>query len=213
MSLFCQCPRGAALEDITIDDCPSDLGQIQKVAFQRVFSTGTTKNTIANPLLLASWTPLLAAADGTKVVPTPYMNAPESEPGAQRSYGGGNETLGGVEINIGREATSFTAKFLSIAQKTITQLKEYQCENTGVWLFDEFGNIGCIVDDPETPTTYYPVPIVVKSLFVGDKKFGGLENPDDNMISWKLAPNWSNNFVIVSPTDFNPLTDLATPAS
>ena len=211
MSLLCNCPAGAALENIPISDCPESLGQVQKVIFQRIFSTGTTKNSFtiatADPKLLASWSPLLAAADGTKVVPSPYIQAPTTEPGAARTYGGGNETLGGVELVIGREATSFTGNILRSAQKTIKAMKNYMCENVGVYLVDEFGRIAGLVDDVTTPTKFFPIPI--SALFVGDKSLGGLENPDMNAVSWKFFPNWSDNLAIYTPTDFNPLTDLA----
>lgn len=211
MGQVCACPRQAAIGDIDIPECSENFGQFQKGAFQRVNSAVGVKNTIADPTVLASWTPLLAAADGTKVVVTPYINAPELEPGAPRTYGGGNETLGGAEEVIGRESSAMTAKFTAIPQLTIKQVKEMQCEHVGIWMFDEYGNIGCIADDPATPTEYYPVPIQARSLFIGDKKLGGLEAPDENAIQWSLAPNWSDNFVIVAPADFNPLTDLVAP--
>jgi hypothetical protein len=211
MSLLCNCPESAAIPNVPISDCPVAFGQTQKAILQRVFSTGTTKNTIADPTLLASWAPLLAAADGTKVVQTPYLTAPETEPGAARTFGGGNATLGGIEITIGREPTPFTGTILRNPQDTIKALKNYQCENVGVWLVDEYGRIGCLVDDHDTPTTYYPIP--VSGFFVGDKDLGGLEEADLNAIMWKFFPNWSDQFVIVTPADFNALTDLVTPTS
>lgn len=213
MSLLCNCPAGASLDDIPLSDCPESLGQVQKVIFQRIFSTGATKNAFtseASPMLMASWTPLLAAADGTKAVQSPYLQAPTTEAGAARTYGGGNETLGGVELIIGREPTSFTANILRSAQKTIAAMKKYMCENVGVFLVDEFGRIACLVDDVDAPTEYFPIPI--QGLFVGDKSLGGLEAPDMNVVSWKFFPNWSDNLVIVTPTDFNALNDLVTPA-
>lgn len=213
MSLLCNCPQDAAIADIPISECPESIGQVQKVIFQRIFSTGSTKNKFviasANPNVLASWTPLLAAADGTKVVQSPYLQAPTTEPGAARTYGGGNETLGGVELIIGREPTSFTGNILRASQDTIAALKQYQCENVGVFLVDEHGRIAMLVDDRTTPTAYFPIPI--SALFVGDKSLGGLEAPDMNVISWKFFPNWSDNLVLISPTDFNALSDLVTP--
>jgi len=211
MTLLCNCPLDAALNDIPLSECLEDLGQVQKAVLQRVFSTGGTKNTIADPTAQADWTPLLAAADGTKVVQTPYLNEPVTEPGAARTYGGGNATLGGIEIAIGREPTSFNASILRSPQNTIAALKNLQCENVGVYLIDEHGRIGCLADDIDTPTTYYPIP--VSGLFVGDKNLGGLETPDMNAIMWKFFPNWSDKFVVVTPTDFNALTDLVTPIS
>lgn len=213
MSLLCNCPAGAALADIPISECPESFGQVQKVIFQRIFSTGSTKNSFvaatADPKLKASWTPLLAAADGSKVVQSPYIQAPTTEAGAAKTYGGGNETLGGIEIIIGREPTSFTGNILRSTQDTITALKTFMCETVGVYLVDEFGRIGALVDNRTTPTMYFPIPI--QGLFVGDKSLGGLEAPDMNVVSWKFFPNWSDNLVILTPTDFNALTDLATP--
>lgn len=162
-----------------------------------------------DPKLLATWTALLAAADGTKVVQSPFLQAPTSEPGAARTYGGGNETLDGIEIIIGREATTFSANILNHSQDTIKALKAMMCENVGVFLIDEFGNIGLQSDGESPIVDYYPTPI--RSLFVADKSLGGLENPDMNGISWKFLPNWSDNLVVITPTDFNALQDLVTP--
>lgn len=209
---ICKCPAATALTDIPAVTCTESFGQIQKVAFQRIYSSGTTKNSFTTSAAIdkkASWTALLSANDSTKVVVSPYIQAPTSEAGAARTFGGGNETLGGVEEIIGREPTSFSAVLRRIPQNVIKALKELQCEswadNLGVYLFDENGNIEAIQDETVT-TTYYPIPI--RSLFIGDKTHGGLEEPDSNAISWTFLPNYSDNLKIVAPDDFNPLTDL-----
>ena len=199
------------MPDVPLSDCPESFGQIQKVAFQRLESAAGVKNEFdtesKNITKKASWTPLLEASDGTKVVVSPYIQAPTTEPGAARTYGGGNETLGGIEITIGREPTAFTGTLLQENAATIKALKEMQCEGSlGVYLFDENGDIGAIADDPTTPTKYSPIPIY--AFFVGDRTLGGLEAPDSNAIQWNFMPNWSDNLVRVKPTDFNPLTDL-----
>jgi hypothetical protein len=211
MALICKCPAGAALPDVPVSNCGETFGQIQKVAFQRLTKADGTKNSFTTQkaiTLLASWTPLLSAADDTKVVVSPYIQAPTAEAGAARTFGGGNETLGGVEEIVGREPTPFTGVIRKSAQSTIKALKEMQCEswgdNLGVFLFDENGAIGAI-EDASTAGTYYPIPI--RSLFVGDKTLGGLEAPDSNAISWSFLPNWSDDLAIVAP-EFNPLTDL-----
>lgn len=209
--ITCPCPANAALTTIPAQGCAENFGQIQKVAFQRLGNAGT-KNSFTSSSdikLLASWTALMAAADSTKVVVSPYIQAPTTEAGAARTFGGGNETLGGVEQVIGREPTSFNGVIRSVQQSIIKAMKDLQCEasadNLGVFLFDENGNI-CCVQDATTATTFYPIPI--RSLFIGDKSFGGLEAPDSNAISWSFLPNYSDHLAIVSPTDFNPLTDL-----
>ena len=210
--ISCKCPAATAITSIPAITCPESFGQIQKVAFQRIYSSGSTKNsftTLADIKLLASWTALLSAADSTKIVVSPYIEAPTAEAGAARTFGGGNESLNGIEEIIGREPTPFSAVIRKAPQSVIKAIKELQCEsavhNLGVYLFDELGNIGAI-QDGATPTTYYPIP--VQSFFVGDKTLGGLEAPDNNAISWSFKPNWSDDLAIVVPTDFNPLTDL-----
>lgn len=214
--ITCKCPANAALTTIPAQGCAESFGQIQKVAFQRLQSAAGTKNSFtssADIKLKASWTALMSAADGTKVVVSPYIQAPATEAGAARTFGGGNETLGGVEMIIGREPTSFTGAMRAVAQSVIKAMKDLQCEsitdNLGVYLFDENGNI-CALQDQTTPTTFYPIPI--RGLFIGDKTFGGLEAPDSNAIQWSFLPNYSDDLAIVTPTDFNPLTDLV-PAS
>lgn len=209
---ICKCPASTALADIPAVTCTESFGQIQKVAFQRIYSSGTTKNSFTTAAAIdkkASWTALTSAADSTKIVISPYIQAPTSEAGAARTFGGGNETLGGVEEVIGREPTTFSAVLRRIPQNVIKALKELQCEswadNLGVYLFDDNGNIEALQDET-TPTTYYPIPI--RSLFIGDKNHGGLEEPDSNAISWTFLPNYSDNLAIIAPDDFNPLTDL-----
>lgn len=207
--LTCNCPASAALPDIPFATCIENFGQLQKLIFQRKYSTGSTLNKITNPTVLASWTPLLAAADGTKVVVSPFVEAPTFEPGAPKTYGGNNETLNGIELITGADPTSFTANINRSKQDAIKALKKLMCENVGVYFANAQGQIGCLCDEPSAPTEYYPIPVA--AFFVGDKAPGGFENPDKNIIQFKLLPNWSDNFVVVTPTDFNALTDLATP--
>ena len=206
--MICKCPKGAALPDIPAVTCPESFGQIQKVAFVRLYKTDGTKNnfvTASDIKLKASWTPLLTAADDTKVIISPYIQAPTAEAGAARTFGGGNDTLGGIEEIIGREATPFTGVIRKAPQTVIKALKDLQCESIGVYLFDENGAIGAI-GDATTAGTYYPIPI--RSFFVGDKTLGGFEAPDSNAIQWSFLPNWSDDLKLLAPTDFNPLTDL-----
>lgn len=35
--MICKCPAGTALPDIPVSNCPESFGQIQKVAFQRLY--------------------------------------------------------------------------------------------------------------------------------------------------------------------------------
>lgn len=209
---LCTCPAAAALTTIPSAGCPESFGQIQKIAFQRLRKADGTKNSFtstASILLKASWTARMAANDGSKIVISPYVQAPTNEAGSPRTFGGGNETLGGVEIIIGREPTTFSAVIRSVQQSVIKAMKDLQCEaqadNLGVYLIDENGAVECVKDE-SAANTFYPIPI--RSLFVGDKSHGGLEAPDSNAIQFAFLPNYSDNLSIQVPTDFNPLTDL-----
>lgn len=212
----CSCPAASALTTIPAATCAENFGQIQKIAFMRLKKADGTVNsfTSTNSILLkASWTAAMALTDGGKVVVSPYVQAPSQDGGDARTFGGGNETLGGIEIVIGRNPTTFNAVMRSVPQSVIKAMKDLQCEalggNLGVFLFDENGAIECI-KDATTATTFYPIPI--RSLFIGDKIHGGLESPDSNALQFAFEPNYSDQLSIQKPTDFNPLTDLV-PAS
>lgn len=208
--ITCQCPAAASLETIPAVVCTESFGQIQKVAFQRLHNANGEKNkfdTQSAITALASWTPKISAEDSTKIVVSPYIQAPTNEAGAARTFGGGNETLGGVEEIIGREPSPFTGVLRKMPQSVIKAMKSLQCEaavdNLGVYLFDENGRIEAIKGGDNV---YYPIPI--RALFIGDKSHGGLEAPDNNAIQWQFLPNYSDDLAIVVPADFNPLTDL-----
>lgn len=211
MSLICQCPAATAITTIPNVTCPENFGQIQKVAFQRLQQADGTRNSFTNTnsiLLKASWTALLAATDGTKVVVSPYINSPADSGGDVRLSAGGNDDLGGIAEVLGGNPVQFDGQIRSVPQSVIKVMKELQCEanagNLGVYLFDENGKIEAI--QSETSGTYYPIPI--RGLFIGSKLHGNFDAKDMNLIQWSYPDNYSDDLVILKPTDFNPLTDL-----
>lgn len=216
MTLICQCPAAAAITTIPKVTCPENFGQIQKVAFQRLTKADGTKNSFTSTAAitaLASWTALIAATDGSKIVISPYINAPADSGGDARMTSGGNDDLGGIPQVLGGNPVQFDGSLRSVPQSVIKTIKELMCEaqagNLGVFLFDENGKIEAI-QDQTTATTYYPIPI--RALFVGSKIHGNFDAKDSNAIQWQYPDNYSDNLAIVTPADFNPLTDLA-PAS
>lgn len=204
----CGCPVGAHLADLQIAECKESLGQIQKVIIQRKFGSLGVLNKIsaADIKSKTAMAALAASALGTKIIISPFIQNPTTTPGEARTFGGGNQTLGGIEIVIGREPTTFEGIIYQEKQSTIKAMKTYSCEEIGVYLIDENGNIGAITED--NGANYMPIPI--RSFFVGDKNLGGYEEPDSNAIRWSFLPNWSDNLVIISQSDcdYNPLTDL-----
>lgn len=206
----CSCPSGTSLGAITDFTCGESFGQIQKLAFCRLFSTGNTKNSFVTGDTTAigkeaAWTAKTSATDGTKVVVTPFVEAPTQDGGDAITFGGGNETLGGVEEIVGSNPTMFTFALRKYPQSTILQLKQLMCEkNLGVFFFNADNKVEAIQDEA-TATTFYPIP--VQGLFVGDKIHGGFDAPDSNTLSFKLAPNYSDHLSIQA-LEFNPLTKL-----
>jgi len=220
MSLICQCPAATAITTIPNVQCPENFGQIQKVAFQRLRQADGTENTFpkvtgtpnsASIVLKANWTSKMSAANGTKIVVSPYINAPADSGGDARMSSGGNDDLGGIPTVLGGNPVQFEGQLRACPQDVIKTMKELQCEaaagNLGVYLFDENGNIEAIKDPSDTDgLTFKPIPI--RALFIGSKIHGNYDAKDMNSISWQYPDNYSDNLDIVKPSDFNPLTDL-----
>lgn len=212
MSNLCACPPGPSISTIPESDCPVSFGQIQRAAVCRLYAADGTRNGFIMPTsdikAKATWTAKMTAADDTKIALLPYIQAPTTEPGAPRTFGGGNDTLGGIPLVIGREATNFTGVFRQIPQSVIEKIKELECENLGIYLFDENGFIAAIVEDESGPNTkYYPISIARSSFFCGDLAFGNFDGVDGNGVQWSFPPNWSDGLRKVKP-NFNPLSEL-----
>ncbi len=207
-SLLCSCPLGAEITTLTVDDCPFDIGQTQKIIFQRVYETGSTRNvmTISEAEQEATWTALFAADDGTKTTISPYIEDPQTEGGDAREFGSGNAVLGGIPRITGKNPTSFRCVLRSPQSLIVEQLNDYPCENLGVYLVTENGKIVGVTDSNSSPTNFYPIP--TRSFFIGDRKLGGFENPDECPISWRFLPNWSLKLKEITPDDFEALIDL-----
>ena len=203
---MCSCPAGAALPQIPNASCPQDWGQTQKIIFQRIFKTAGTKNSFTSSSdikQLSSWTALFSASDGTKCVITPYVEAPTSDGGDAITFGGGNDTVGGTTKVIGRNPVNMSFVMRQMTQDVIKALKGLQCEDElGVYLVNGDGQILAL---SSADNEYTPIPI--RSLFISDLKLMGLDNPDENVLSFSFLPNWSDDAKVVTP-DFNPLTDL-----
>lgn len=220
MSQICQCPGATALATIPNVQCPENFGQIQKVAFQRLRQADGTENTFAKVsgtpnsasiVLKANWVTKMAATNGTKIVVSPYINAPADGGGDPRMSSGGNDDLGGIPVVLGGNPVQFTGQLRACPQDVIKIMKALECEaaagNLGVFLFDENGNIEAIKDPNDADgLTFKPIPI--RGLFIGDKIHGNYDNKDYNPIQWAYPEGYSDNLDIVTPSDFNPVTDL-----
>lgn len=202
------CPPKASVESIPEDVCPQNIGQVQKFGLQREKTAGVANwIPIADAELLATYTALKAAADGTKMQFTPFFGEPNSEAGDARKFGGGNTTPGGVEFVIGRNPSTFTGAFQRLKQSIVKAMKTYEGEkDLRVLLLNEFGWIIGETDDPDAPTMFRG--LAIQSFFVQDLTLGGFENVDQNNFEWQFKPNWSDNLHIIVP-QFDPLSSLS----
>lgn len=204
------CPAATTIPTIPAEGCAQNFGQIQKIIFQRLYD-GSTRNSITgvttgtattgDATLLASWTALKAKTDGTKIAITPFIENPADDGGDARTYGGGNETLNGIEMVIGSNPINFTCRLNGKEQSIIAELKKLMCEslanNLGVYLVNENGQIeGQVIATASTTKTWAPIPI--QRLFVGDKHHGNLDGPDYNDLQFAFTPGYSDNLDVLT---------------
>lgn len=207
MGLLCDC-SATALTPISGDECPFNLGSVLKFVAQRIYSTGVVKNNFviatADPTVIATWDTVLQAADGTKAVISASKNNSAAEGGEAREYDNGNGSM----LILGNSKVKMTFDMLAKNQSIYAALDSLACENIGVFLIDDNDQIWGLVDDVDTPTTYYPIPI--ESLFVGPMIPGNYSTPSINKLSWSFRDEkWSKKIARITPSDFSPLTDLS----
>ena len=201
----CTCPVGTTISSITIPSCPEYIGQIQKIIFQRTYSTGSTENVFVvgttNPNVLATWTTVLDGVDGTLAVVSPWISNPAMEAGEPSTFGGGNATVDGKETVLNPTASKFTFEFHNTPQSTIAEIKTLACEQVSVYLVNNQGQI--IGDNDGGALNFKGIKVQSETMFVSDKVLGGLEGVDMNMVRFSLPANWSDNLEIITPTDFD----------
>ena len=204
----CDCPPSAALGDIDAQDCPEDLGQVQRLFFQRLGAGSFATEIIF--AAQATWTPLFIAADGTKITKSPRFEnhiIPQVEPITEG--GGDNTTLDGAEVVLGSGPVTVTGTFRSVKNAIIEQMKLLGCESTpgqspglGVFMVNEFGKlIG--IQSGIAGTTVSPIPVT--SFFVSDSGNDGKNTNDKSNFRYNLKEGWRNGLILVQP-DFDALT-------
>lgn len=181
--------------------CGIRYGQVQKIAFTRM---GNLFSDSSNPITdLASRTAFLAAEDSTKIVVTPYVEAPTMEGGDEKTFGGGNTTLDGIIMVLGSQPIRMSFALRNYPQTIISALKILtKIKDLGVFLFNDNGGIICLQEG----STYLPIPI--RALFVGDLILSGRIQPDRNTMNFSFKSNYSDKLVVVKP-NFSPVNDLA----
>ena len=204
MSLSCQCPSPTAIGNIPAQTCPENFNQIQKFAIQRSGYTfdGTAGKDIT---LLADWQTLTSAVDSTHAVVTPFVHEAVITAGEAITNGGGdNSTLNGESELVGINPSAFAGMFKSLSKEVIQALFDLRCEkNLVVFFFNEDGKI---IAEEKTTGNFTGFPI--SSFFVGDTNNEGFATNDTHAVSFNLKKDWSKFQSIVTPSDFDPLTDI-----
>ncbi len=205
----CVCPAPAALTTVLKVTCKENLGQIQRFIFQRIadgniFAPGALGLATA----LASWDPLWAAIDDTKIVSSPYFEnfvIPRTE--AVTEGGGDNTTLDGIEMVIGANAATALGQIAETPSKILAQLRKLMCEpNLMVYMINQWGQIIGRDTAPETPGTSV-TGIPVRSVFLSDADNNGLNTRDKADFRFGLEYGWRDNLAIVTPA-FNAKLEL-----
>ena len=195
-SLSVCCPRPTAIASAVtvLNPCPADVGQIQKLVFWR---RGQSIASVGTAVIQTTWTTLLAATGDTKAVVSPFIANVEVGASEPREFGGGNETRWGAPIRKGGSSTVFTASIYQEDQDVIAALKDLACESLDVVMINESNQF--VYSDTSGFTGF---EVASNSLFVSDKGIGGLDDADQNMITFNLKPEWSNTLEISTETTF-----------
>ena len=88
----CTCPLGS-FPTVSDAACSENFGQVQKAVVVDL-SQSASVAAAASGIVAAIQTIITAH----KALVTPFLQAPTQEAGEARTFGGGNETLGGVEM-------------------------------------------------------------------------------------------------------------------
>lgn len=202
------CTLPAALGDITQPECEFNFEQIVRLLFQRRQPSATPSFATDTAFkALATWTPLLAATDDTKIVASPLF-AGMTFPPSEGLFEGGNDntTISGVEIYKGEGQVKVTGTFTGLSPAIAEELRSFSREsqaslgvsNLTVYMPNRLGEV---VHD----NAYHGVPIYNFRLSsVGSEGYGA---KNKHTFSFSLPGDWDKNIGMTKPT-FNPLTDL-----
>ena len=198
------CSRPAALTSISKVDCAINLGQFAAILFQRKQADAPFA-TEAAMKLLANWTAFLGADDSTKVVKTPEFVGFKI-PGTEAVYVGenSNDSLDGQGVFVGYNAAKATGNFQSVPFDIIAQLKDFEGESAPA-LTD--GLTGYLVTSDrrilavKQGTGLGGIPMT--NFNVADRNLDGFRTLDGNAFGFTLAPGWSKDLVVITPS-FDP---------
>lgn len=198
------CPLPSSLVSIPETDCPISFDQIAKIGFQKIQSAASfTKTTIA---LKATWTPLLAADDDTKIVLSPLvlnLVIPASE--LISEGGNDNTTINGIKNVKGLGSVSPTGQILNISSATKVAIQKLfpftkaPCPgSTLLWAY-------FITSDGRVIFRNTGEGFPIYNLTLSDPGSEGYRQDNKHNLAFDLAGGWSDGMDIVS-SDINVIT-------
>ena len=206
MDLF-KCPLPTALQEIGTVGCPVKFDQIQRVLFQRKQATSSLTDT--SILTEATFTPLLAADDDTRMVISPYLNNfVIAKNDILKEGGNDNTTLNGIPRILGIGFAAVTAELRNVNSDIADAMRSYTPESsqngsTNLWAYF-INKDGKIIGKLNADGTHVD-GFDVYNLGVPDVSSEGFAKDNIYFIDWAMAGGWSEGWKIYSPTDFNPL--------
>jgi hypothetical protein len=195
------CPPPASLEEIPAQECPVRFDQIVKFFFQRKQTAPSFTTTTL--LAQATWTPLLAASDDTKVIKSPLVPNVVIPPGEVLKEGGNdNTTINGIPRLNGMGFVAVTAQLQDAEAAVAEAIRALASESailagyTNLWMYmvNRFGQIITAVDGSNCPG------IEVYNVCAGDTGTEGLNKSNINNLTFDLAPGWSRNVQMFTPS-------------
>lgn len=198
-----ECPKPAAIPNISDYECPINFDQIVKIIFQRSGYTFASEAALKD---LATWTPLLTATDDTKVQVTPYFSGlvlPPSEPLTEG--GNDNSTVNGIPLYLGEGFIGVAGQFIGLPPSVAEQLRDYTVESISsigvtdlvAYFVNRFGQL------IHNNLTGFPI-YNWRLSSVGSE---GFNKHNKTNFSFSMTGEWDAAAVVTKPT-FNPLTAL-----
>lgn len=210
--MFIVCPKPDALTEIPDNGCPVDWDQVIKLVFQR---TGQAPLTLVTIKTLAAWTPLLAADDDTKVVPTPVFAELEFPQSAPLTQGGNdNTTVGGIPIYNGEGFVEVSAQIPGLNSAVKLSMKPLTAESVANSLgksglgFYAINRFGQIIARQVDATHIYPFDCY--NFRIGSTGSKGFNDRNKNQIGMSLMGDWDDYAALITPS-FDALAGIVTP--
>lgn len=213
------CPVPNVLPAIPANDCPFKIDQIVRAAFQLrqlgvepFIATGTSATPITKK---ASWATYVAATDETKIVFTPIFAAltiPQSE--AKEEGGNDNSTAFGIPEYVGENTVKVESEYKNIAPAVVAALRklvQQSIPQTGsyrltVYLFTKNGQILCVETTQANVAKHSGNPLF--NLRFSSRGSEGFNASDKVKQGWYFPSDWDEKVTLITPEDFNPLTDF-----